>query len=205
MRAGCRECSPIDADRLQKLRAFDFLGSVDPLGRNDLDHGDELAIGDLAAQSRALLPRERLPRDGLPARSAALERVYRGSCLPQDATSSRGCVPAWFRSIRRPGNPDSDKLPGVAGHVLGRTQIDVASFHRARHTGVGLRRKRNCRYGAHPLHGIEHGDRADAAVAADDVGAPLLQAAGRSAPGLSRRDSCRLRQWLPAPPPAGQD
>ena len=69
----------------------------------------------------------------------------------------------------------ADKLLRVIRHIFGRAQIDVPSLNVARHAGVGLRRKRSRRHRANPLHGVEHGNRADAAIAADDVGAPLLQ------------------------------
>ncbi len=47
----------IHADRLQKLRAFDSrLAASMPLGRNDLHHGDELAVGDFAAQLASARP-----------------------------------------------------------------------------------------------------------------------------------------------------
>ncbi len=72
-------------------------------------------------------------------------------------------------------NADIDELLGVTRHVLRRAEIDIASLDRARHAGVGLRRKRGSGHGAHALQCIEHGHRTDAAVAADDVGAPFFQ------------------------------
>ena len=79
------------------------LAGVDALGRNDLDHGDELAVGDLASQSAsargaAVLRRAAAWQElhaGVPAARAANDA--------QEATSCRECGRAWCRSIRRPG------------------------------------------------------------------------------------------------------
>ena len=44
----------INAHRLQVTSAFDLLAGVNALGRNDLHHGDELAVGHPGTQARAL-------------------------------------------------------------------------------------------------------------------------------------------------------
>ena len=44
----------VDADRFNKLCAFDFLADIDALGRDDLDHGDKFTGGEFLAQTRSL-------------------------------------------------------------------------------------------------------------------------------------------------------
>src|SRR5215831_16311799 len=68
------------------------------------------------------------------------------------------------------------KLAGIACHVLGRAQVDIASLHRARDTGVRLGGDGSRGGGSKPFDGIEHRNRTHAAVTADNVGAPLLNA-----------------------------
>ena len=89
----------------------------------------------------------------------------------------------------------SHEFARVTRHVFRRAQIDVAAFDRARHAGIGLGRQRQGSEGAHPLDRVQHGHRADAAIAADDVGTPAFNPGRESFPESSRRGSCRLRRW----------
>src|SRR5450755_462795 len=73
-----------------------------------------------------------------------------------------------------------NEFSGIAGHVFRRAQVDVASFNRARHTGVGLRGERQGSHGTHALDGVEHGDRSYAAIDAEYVDLPFGQAGGES-------------------------
>ena len=68
------------------------------------------------------------------------------------------------------------ELARVTRHVLGRTQIDIAAFDRSRHAGIGLGGQRQGSESPHPLDYIQHGHRADAAIAADHVGTPAFNA-----------------------------
>ncbi len=57
---GARRVGHVDgvhAELRQQARAFNLLGAVDALGRNDLDQGDELALLDQRADARALAER----------------------------------------------------------------------------------------------------------------------------------------------------
>ena len=89
--------------------------------------------------------------------ASAAARYLRTSCL-RAAPTRRADFMAWMCSGVVPQQPPtsrtptSTKLPGVLGHVLRRAEINVASFHRARHAGVGLRRERRGGHRAHPLH-----------------------------------------------------
>ena len=67
---------------------------------------------------------------------------------------------------------DIDESSGIFRHVLGRAEINISPFHRARHAGIGLRRERGRSHGAHAFKCVQHGHRPDAAIASHDVGAP---------------------------------
>ncbi len=104
------------------------------------------------------------------------------------ASGFRAVVPAGYRSQERlhdvdvvgrgttapadQAHPNIHKPSGVLGHVLRRAEIDVATFHRARHAGVRLSRQRCGGDGTHPLERVQHGHRTDAAVASHHIGAP---------------------------------
>ena len=173
------------------------LRDVDALRRHDLDHGDELAVGELGAQRRATL------------------QGHRRSCLRRGlrpTTWRQGCLSSGFSDAqRRFHDPDMfrrgsaasadqahsgrHEFPGVAGHVLGRAQVDISALDRSGDSGVGLGCQRQGSRGAHALHRVQHGDRAYTAVAADDVRSPLLELGDERLPDRSRRGSCRLRRW----------
>src|SRR5690242_11275534 len=67
------------------------------------------------------------------------------------------------------------EFAGVAGHVFRRAEIDVSTFYIARYTGVRLRGKRPGSVAPDTLNGFQHGHGADAAIAADDIRAPIVE------------------------------
>src|SRR6266699_2617172 len=69
-----------------------------------------------------------------------------------------------------------DHPPRVAGHVLGRGEIDLAVPDVARQAGVGLSGDGPVGRLAHLFHRLEYARRPDGAVHADHVGAPLGEA-----------------------------
>ena len=73
-------------------------------------------------------------------------------------------------------NSGGNEFARIAGHVFGRTKINVPTFHTARHSGVRLGRERKIRYGSESLQRIQHGDRSDRAIASHDVRTPLGKA-----------------------------
>ena len=72
-------------------------------------------------------------------------------------------------------HPGGDKLARIARHVLGRAEIDVSAFHRTRNACVGLGGERKGSDGSHALDGVQHGHWTHTAIAADDVGTPILE------------------------------
>ena len=86
----------------------------------------------------------------------------------------------WCRSAASADKLDSGRceFSRIARHVFRRTEIDIASFHRARHAGIRLRGQGQGSRGSHPLDRVQHGDRSHAAVDAEHVNVPLRQAGG---------------------------
>src|SRR5208283_1821599 len=60
-----RNVDAIHANRFQKFRSLDLPGRIGAPGWNDLHHGDELAVGDLAPHLRTFPERRYLDRLGL--------------------------------------------------------------------------------------------------------------------------------------------
>src|SRR5438874_12754758 len=67
------------------------------------------------------------------------------------------------------------KFARVARHVLGRTEINISSFNRARDAGVWLRRDRLGSGGANSFNCFEHSDGPNTAITADHIRSPLLE------------------------------
>ena len=67
----------------------------------------------------------------------------------------------------------------VARHVFRRTEIDIPSFHRARHARVRLRGQGQGSHRSHPLDRVQHRHRPHAAVDAEYVDVPLREARGK--------------------------
>ena len=82
----------------------------------------------------------------------------------------RGAAAA-AHNLRSGGNG----LAREAGHVLRRTQVDVAALHGPRHAGVGHGGQRQRGGRAHGFNGRQHRGRAGGAVDADGSRAPLRQ------------------------------
>src|SRR5690242_8520502 len=70
----------------------------------------------------------------------------------------------------------SHKLPRIAGHVLGRAEIDISPFYGAGNSCVRLCDDWQGGKRPYTFHGIEHGNRANAAIATNHICAPLRQA-----------------------------
>src|SRR4029079_5325256 len=68
------------------------------------------------------------------------------------------------------------KLAGIARHVLGREQVDIASLHRAGDSRVRLGGDVRGGGASQSFDGVKHRHWAHAAVTTDHVGAPLLNA-----------------------------
>src|SRR5947207_998293 len=83
---------------------------------------------------------------------------------------SRSTTPAYKADSCR------HELACVARHILGRTKIDISALYGAWHAGVRLSRQGKGGQSAYALHGVQHGNRANAAIAAYYIGTPLLQA-----------------------------
>src|SRR5580765_67728 len=73
-----------------------------------------------------------------------------------------------------------DELPRVTRHVFRRAQVDVSSFYRTRHASIRLRGQRQGSDSAHALDRVEHRDRPNTAVAADDISSPVGELGGKS-------------------------
>jgi hypothetical protein len=83
----------------------------------------------------------------------------------------------WLRAAASANDPHAgrDELARIARHILRRAQVDVSAFHRSRNACIGLRRQRQGRGRAHAFDRIEHRDRTNAAITADDIRAPLCK------------------------------
>src|SRR5262245_43721436 len=68
------------------------------------------------------------------------------------------------------------KLAGITCHVLGRAQVNVPSFYGTGDSRVRLGGDGSGGGGSKPFDGIEHRNRTHAAVTADNIGAPVLNA-----------------------------
>ena len=178
-----RHVDGVDAEAGQKAGAFDFLGAVDAFGGNDFNQRDEGSIGDEGADAGTVMER-RGRRLGVQCRGCAGDLDARlgvngahGRAHGADVVG-RGAAAAAYE-LRSGGNG----LAGEAGHVLGRTEVNVAAFDCPGHAGIGHCRKRQSGGGAHGFNGGEYGGRAGGAVDADGSCAPFGEQRG----GLGRR------------------
>ncbi len=103
---GARRVGHVDgvhAQRGQQARAFDFLGAVDALGRNDFHQGDEVALLDAAPRCASARAERRGRRFGGQRGAApALRRRAPARRWRAWPSAWRECDWAWCRSSRRP-------------------------------------------------------------------------------------------------------
>src|SRR5271166_6344135 len=161
----------IHTNRFEEARSFDFAGGLGPSRRHDLHHGDELALGNLAPQLRALPQRRYFYRLGFGGRrrSAPVPWVGNGA---QKGLHDMNVVGSSATATADETNTDVNKSSGILCHVFRRAEIDIAPLHGARHAGIGLRRQWPDGDRPDPFQRVQHGHGADAAVTSHDFGAP---------------------------------
>ena len=159
----------------QDARALNLLAAIDAAGRNDFDHGDELAFFHQRADAGALAEAH---GRGLAAdldHGAALLDVGLGMDGAHGRAHGAGVIGGGAAASAHELRASGESLAGEAGHVLGRAEIDVAALDGAGHAGVGHGGDGQRGGGAHGLNGGEHGGRASGAVDADGVSAGLSE------------------------------
>ena len=169
---GIGDVDGVDAVFGQQARAFNFFGAIDAARGNNFNKGDELAVGDEVAdfgtlgkwRGRSFCAERGLNVGGGDAGlrvECAQGRVHGADVVGGGSATAADDLHACLESFA-----------GEGGHVLGRTEVDVAAFNCARHSGVGHGGKWKLRCGAHGFNGGENGGWTGGAVDADDVSAP---------------------------------
>ena len=185
----------VDAANLQRARLLDHLIADEPLRRQQLDDGRKAAGGKRRRELGFLAARDR--------RRSRRRRIWRVHKDPPRATGCGG-LRRQFADIHLPDRrfhlPDVLRRRAAAaadqthallreaarirGEIFRRGQVDVPPLDVARPARVRLRREPRPRHRRHPLDGLEHVRRPDAAVDADHI---------RAAPLHLRRELLRRR------------
>ena len=172
----------IHAHRLQKARTLDFLcGCRFPWAERSPPWSQIRR----APASRPASDRSSRGTAGAALRGCALEHLSGGwLCREPRPRASADFITRMCSGVVPQHPPTSaharrDKLARITRHVLRRAEINISALDRARHAGIRLRGQRQGSQRTHALHGVQHCHRTDAAIAADDVRAPLFQPWGK--------------------------
>ena len=172
----------VDTEGCQQACAFDFLDAIDPLRRNDFDESYKGVLVDQRTYPGAFGKRHGRNFRVEGGRGAALNLDVAAAArlipiLRIDGADCRlhcpnviGCGSAAPADILRSG---FDCLAREAGHVFGRTEIDVAALDSARHPRVGHGHQRQGSHSPHCLDCREHGRWTSRTVATDHIRPPF--------------------------------
>ena len=176
----------VDAVLLAQPGAFDFLAGIDAARRQDFDKRDEAAGGETRAERR-FLGRGHF-REGLGGLfaffDAGLDRGVAGLQRTRFAADGLDVLGRSAAAAADDAHAGPQHAARVLRHVLGRAQVEIASFDFGRLAGIGHGAERLAGQALHALERFEHGLRADRAVQADHVGRRLIQELG---------EGCRAR------------